>query len=58
MRQCVCLIHGVLRVHKGVRLGDAARAGETVEWKELAVVEQQKAVGDVAHARELMRRDE
>lgn len=40
------------------RLGDATSAGEPIEWEQLPVVEQKEAIGDVAHAGELMRRDD
>ena len=39
-------------------LGDSASAGEAVEREQTALMEQQHSVGDFAHARELVGRDD
>ena len=39
-------------------LGDSASAGEAVEREQTALMEQQHSVGDFAHARELVGRND
>ena len=54
MRGCA----GALTAFGGGRFGDAASAGEAVEGKQAPVMQQEEAIGDVAHAGELVRRDD
>ena len=54
MRGCA----GALTAFVGEWLGDTPGAGEAVEGEQAAVVEQEEAIGDVAHARKLMRRND
>ena len=46
MRRCA----GALTALRGEWLGDATGAGEAVEREELAVVQLEEPIGDIAHA--------